>query len=317
MQSDTKIRVGIVRGMAGDHYESSLKNGGDIISHLMENLADKYKPVDIFVDKDYIWHCGGLPVAPSDLAHKIDVAWNVSHPSLSNILTSLSIPNIRTSSFLSVLQNNRDFLKAHLKEIGLNMPRHIVLSVYQKDFSAQGRSASGGDGSISEYAVKKAKEVFQKFGSPWIVRSFTPEPDMGVHLAKTFSQLVSAIEDGLVHETSILVEESILGKVSAVHSVSGFRGEDIYTFPPMNVFGEFSVSEKEKLISLAKVLHKHMGAKHYLKSIFVLHPRGRVYLLSIDSAPNLKPNSTFHQVCESVGAKAHHVVDHILERALS
>ncbi len=289
------------------HYESSLIQGGDIISHIVEHLSDKYKPVDIFIDKDYIWHCGGLPVSPSDLPARIDVVWNASHPSLSNILKSLAIPNIRTSSFLSVLQNNRDFLKTHLREIGINMPRHIVLPVYQKDF----------DGPREKYALKKAKEVFQKFGSPWIVRSFTSKPDIGVHLAKTFPELVRAIEDGLVHETSILVEELISGRVSCVHSVAGFRGEDIYTFPPVNVFGEFSLDEKEKLISLAKVLHKHMGAKHYLKSIFVLNKRGQVYLLSIDSSPNLKPNSTFHQVCDSVGAKAHHVVDHILDSVLN
>ena len=292
--------------MAGDHYESSLSNGGDIISHIAEHLSEKYKPVDVFIDKNYIWHVGGLPVAPSDLAHKIDVAWNASHSSLSNILESLSIPHISANSFLGILHNNKDFLKKHLKEIGIDMCRHVVLSAYQKDF----------DGPREKYALKKAKEVFEKFGSPWIVKSFTPDPNMAVHLAKTFPELVRAIEDGLAHEKSILVEELIPGKIAAVHSVPGFRGEEIYAFPPANVFGEFSLSEKEKLISLAKNLHRHLGAKHYLKSIFVLNKRDRVYLLSIDSSPNLKKDSTLHQVCEQVGAKAHHVVEHILERAL-
>ena len=51
------------------------------------------------------------------------------------------------------------------------------------------------------------------------------------------------------------------------------------------------------------------------KSDFVLNPHGKVYLLNIDSTPDLKPDSHFSQVCESVGAKTHHVVEHILERA--
>ncbi len=300
------IRVGIVRGMAGDHYENSLAKGGDIIAHIQEHLSEKYKPVDILIDKNYIWHLGGLPVSPSDLAHRIDVAWNVSHGSLSNILESLAIPHISGGSFLGILENNQEFLKKHAEELGVKMPRHIVLPVYQSDF----------DGPKDKYAVKTAKKVFEKFGSPWIVKSFASDPDMAVHLAKTFPELIRAIEDGVAHQTSILVEELVPGKIAAIHSVPGFRGEEIYAFPPLNVFGEFSLSEKEKLISLAKDLHRRMMARHYLKSIFVLNRRGQVYLLSIDFNPNLKKHSTFHQVCESVGAKAHQVIDHILERAM-
>lgn len=307
MPSDTKRRVGILRGGAGEHYESSLWNGGEIIAYIFENLSDKYKPVDILVDKDYIWHMNGLPITPSDLSHRVDVVWNTTHPSLSNILESLSIPNVGVSSFFSSVQNGREMLAEHMKSIGVSMPRHIILPLYQKDF----------DGPRERYAIKKAKAVFEKFGSPWIVRSFTPHSDMGVHLAKTFNELVAAIEDGVKHETSILVEEFISGKIASVHSVAGFRGEDVYTFPPVSVFGNISPLEKEKLISLAKNLHNHIGAKHYSKSVFVLHPRDRVYLMHVDSIPNLKPNSPFSEVCESVGTKAYRIVEHILERALT
>ena len=96
----------------------------------------------------------------------------------------------------------------------------------------------------------------------------------------------------------------------------GFRGQDIYTFPLGNTFGNFSLEEKEKLVNLTKILHKHIGAKYYLKSDFVLTPRGKVYLLSIGSMPDLKVGSHFSQVCESVGAKTHQVIEHILEQAL-
>lgn len=307
MQSDTKRRIGILRGGTGEHYNASLKKGGDIILYIQENLSDKYQPVDILVDKDYLWHLGGIPVSPSELPQKIDLVWNVAHPSLSNILESLSIPNIGTSAFFGTLSNSRDLLKEHLKSIGVNMPRHMVLPLYQSDF----------DGPRETYAMKKAKKVFEKFGSPWIVRSFVPHSDMAVHLCKTFSQLVDAIEDGLNHQTSILVEEFISGKVASVHTVAGFRGEDIYTFPPLNIFGNISTEEKERLNTLAKDLHNHLGASHYLKSSFVLHPRGKVYLMHIDATPDFKTDSYFSTVCDSVGAKTHEVVDHILERTLS
>ncbi|MEK7471431.1 MAG: hypothetical protein AAB623_02160 [Patescibacteria group bacterium] len=299
-------RVGILRGGAGKHYLSSIKKGGEIISHISEKLGDKYKVVDILVDKDYIWHLGGVPINTSDLVNKIDVVWNISHPSFSNILDSLTIPNISNSSFSSTLENNKDFLCEHMKQVGIQMPRSVVLPLYQKDF----------DGPRERYSIKKAKEVFEKFSSPWIIKSFTEDESMGIHLAKTFPELVNAIEDGVKHEKSILVEEFIAGKIASVHSVPKFRGEDIYTFPLGNSFGIFSFTEKEKLTALAKDLHKHVGDSYYFKMDFILNPHGKVYLLQIDGVPDLKPDSHFSQVCEFVDAKTHNVIEHILEQVL-
>lgn len=322
MQSDTKKRVGILRGGSGKHYASSLKKGAELLTHIFENLPDKYKPVDILIDKDYIWHLGGVPVNPGDLMHKVDVVWNTSHPSFSNILESLSIPVVESSTH-SFFDSNNDMLREHVKGIDLEMPRSIVLPVYQKDF----------DGPRERYAIKKAKEIFEKFGSPWIVKpaspaggSLTPDLGMAMHVAKTFPELVNAIEDGVKHERSIIVEEFITGRVASVHSVPHFRGEDLYVFPIMGIFSGEKVptprgvgipteSVGEKLENLARNLHSHIDAGHYLKSNFVLNPRGRIYLLSIESAPDLKEGSHFSLVCESVGAKMHHVVEHILERA--
>ena len=300
-------RVGILRGGAGEYYASSLKKGGDIISYIFDNLGEKWKAVDILVEKDYIWHFNGVPVNPGDLIHKIDLAWNTSHPSLSNILESLSIPHLSNSSFSSALENNKDMLREHMKQIGVPMPRHIVLPVYQEDL----------DGPIERYAVKKAMAIFEKFGSPWMVKSFTPDLGMGVHIAKTFPELVDAIEDGVRHEQSILIEEFIGDKVASVHSVPAFRGEDIYIFPFGSAHVNFSADEKSRLANLAKDLHHHVGGRHYLKSDFVLNKRGKAYLLGIETTPDLRAGSHFSQACESAGAKSHQVIEHILESVLN
>jgi D-alanine-D-alanine ligase-like ATP-grasp enzyme len=281
MQSNTKKRIGILRGGAGKHYATSLQKGGEIIFYISENLADKYKVFDILVDKDYIWHLNGIPITPSNLSEKVNVVWNTSHPSFSNILESLSIPNISAGAFSSALENNRDLLREQVKSIGLLMPRYII-------------------------SPKNAREVFEKFGSPWIVKI-----NNEIKIAKTFDELAETIND----KENIIVEEFIPGKIASIHSVPKFRGKEIYIFPLGNSFGVFSTEEKEKLENLAKDLHKHIDAKHYLKSDFILTPRGKVYLLQIDGMPDLKPNSHFSQVAESVGAKTHHVVEHMLEQA--
>jgi D-alanine-D-alanine ligase-like ATP-grasp enzyme len=297
-----KKRVGILRGGTGDYYETSLKEGGQVISHILD-LSEKWKPVDILIDKEGIWHASGIPIRPSDLADKVDIVWNASHPSFSNILKNLSVPNVGVSLFSFALGNNRTVLENHMKKFGVNMPRHLVIPLYQEDF----------DGPIEKYVLKKAKMVFEKFASPWIIKSFTSDLTMGVHMAKTFVELTDAIIDCIKHKKSILVEELIAGKEATMHSVTGFRGEDIYTFLP----GNFSLSEKEKLTSLTKDIHNHLGVSNYLKADFIISPAGDIYLTNVEFSPNLEEESHFCQSCESVGTKAHEVVEHMLENALS
>jgi D-alanine-D-alanine ligase-like ATP-grasp enzyme len=301
-------RVGIIRGGEGEHYMSSLLRGGDLISYVLHDLSDKYKIIDILIDKKGVWHAGGVPISPADLIRKIDVVWNMSrHPNISVILDDLAIPNIDASLFSKALLNNNEMLRTHIKSIGLQMPRSIVFPLYQEDF----------DGPKEKYAILKAKEVLHKFSAPWIVKSFTPDSNMGIHLAKTFGELVDAIEDGVIHKKSILVEEFISGKIVSIHSLSQYRGENIYVFPLDNSFNVFSPIEKEKLTNLTKDLYQHINAKHYLKSDFVFHPRNGIFLTGIDLLPDFRKGSHFEKSCESVGAKMRHIFEHISGIALN
>lgn len=279
MPTDTQKRIGILRGGAGRHYESSLKKGGDIISYIHENLADKYKPLDILIDKDHIWHFNGVPVNPGDLVHKVDLTWNLSHPSFSNILESLSIPNLGSGSFLGALLGNRETFKKYVKDIEVHIPRHIL-------------------------SPKSAREVFEKISPPWIVNN---------KLIKTFPELVDSIEDGVLHGQSIVVEEFISGTPSCAHSIANFRDEAVYVLPPDNL----STIDKEKIIIITKILHKHLNVKHYLKLDFTLNPKRGVFLTSVEFVPDLRIGSHLEKSCESVGAKMHHIVEHILESTLS
>ena len=312
-ENKNKKRVGILRGGKGKHYESSLAKGGEVISYFFENLSDKYKVVDIFIDKNDVWYVGGLPTKTENLAEKVDAVWNTAHSSFYDNLKDLSIPHIGSNAY-SVLENVRVMLKKHINDIGINIPRHIVFPVYQKDF----------DGPKEKYALKKAKEVFQKFSAPWLVKSFNFDSTMGVRLAKTFPKLVDAIMDGVSHGDSILVEELISGKSASVHSVNNFRGEDVYVLPPVENRngiiispGNFSADEKNKLIDLSKNLHKYLDMSHYNKFDFILSPTKDIYLVDIEFLPSLKEDSDFVQSCESVGVKASSLVGHILDLSLN
>jgi D-alanine-D-alanine ligase-like ATP-grasp enzyme len=301
-KNSTKKRIGILRGGPDEHYHYSLQKGGEVILYLHENLSDKYKVLDILVDKDYIWHINGLPIAPSNLKDKVDMVWNLSHINFSNILDSFNIPHLNVSPFSGHLLESRTKLQERMQNLGVNMPRYMILPVYLEDI----------DKDIETYANKKAKEIFEKFGSPWIVKSFNHDPSMGIHLAKTFPELVNALIDGAEHKDSILVEEFITGKNIVAHSVPYFRNQDLYIFPHSNLIQK----EKDALNNIINIVHNGLVAGHYLESHFIIHPKKGIYLLAVNSVPNLKEDSHFKKSTESVGAKIHHVIEHIIDKIL-
>ncbi|MFZ2205310.1 MAG: hypothetical protein WAV23_01850 [Minisyncoccia bacterium] len=303
LQTDeVKKIVGVVRGGVEPYYKNSLQEGSNIISSISKNLSNKYKAVDILIDKDGIWHINGIPINPEDITDKVDIIWNTSHPNLSKVFEDLSIPLVGVNSFKFSSAESKNMLEKHMKEIKVKMPRHLVLPLYQEDI----------DGSKEKYAVRKAKDVFEKFSSPWLVKSLSADISMGVHVANIFPELVNAIEDGIEHGHGIIVEELIIGKLGSVHSLAGFREKNIYSFPPR----DFSFEEKEKLLALARDIYKHTGAESYLKIDFILTPNRGIFLKDICYSPGLNEDSSFCQSCESVGAKPHHAVEHILESGL-
>ncbi len=308
----SQIRVGILRGGEGEHYESSVSKGAELASHIFENLYPKYKPVDIFVDTNGEWHMGGKPILPDTLMHAVDVVWNTGESNFHHILESLSIPSVSVGSFTTAVRNSPQILKEHMSKIGVKVPRSIVLPVYQEDF----------DGDRNNFVLKKAKEVWQKFSPPWIVKPYSHYSDLGIRVAKTFEELVNAINEIIEHGQSILVEELIYGREARVHIVPGFRGEEMYTLPPVEIkddvlrLGSFREEEKEKLINFAKEVCKHVGATHYIDSALVMTPKGQIYLKKISLTPDISDNSNLCQNCEFIGVKSNHIVEHMLKQAL-
>lgn len=301
MQDGRRKTIGIIRGGKED-YQKSIFQGGEIISFIQNNLFDKLKPMDILIDRQEVWYLSGLPIKPADLISQIDLVWNFSHPNYLNVLENLSIPIIGHSSFAHSFSKSKEMLETHMKEVDVKIPRHFVIPVFQEDI----------DGPRDKYILAKAKEVLSKFPAPWIIKTFTPDSNTAIHLVKTFPQLIEALEDMVNSKKSILVEEFIAGKIISTHSISGFRNEEIYVFPPQNLL----VSEKDKLINLAKKIHQKLALNHYLKSDFILNSKGDVFLFNLDFLPDFQEDSHFSQSCTYVASDKKEIILHLMESVL-
>lgn len=300
--ADQIKRVGIIRGGTGDFYQVSIKEGAELISRILERLSEHFRPVDIFIDREGKWHAGGIPLLPEKLSEKADMFWDTTRTDAYLSLGGLPIANV-SGGLSSFPEKSRKMLREHMHKLGAGMPRHLAFPAYFPDI----------DGTLDHFADEKAKEVLGKFSPPWRVRPFPYAGNSEMILARTFPELVQAIKKTARKETGILAEEFISGKSGTFFSVRGFRGKDIYVFPPL---GSFTAAEKESLFSFSENLHRYAGGSDYISADVTLTPKKKIYLTDLEFSPNLLEESPFALSCRSVGAEPHHVIEHILYKAV-
>jgi len=329
------IKVGVIRGGISGEHEVSLASGAQVLSHLRsDKMKDKYSAIDIFIDRDGIWHINGIPTSMDKIIHKVDVIINALHGDygedgkVQQLLEQWGIPYTGSGPFASAIGYNKFLTKQEFSKLGINTPKHILFPAYQEDF----------DEPKSRYAEKKAREVWERLPPPWIVKPLTGGSSMGVHVCKTFQSLVDAFEEGVNEKVSVLVEEFIKGKEATVGIINDFRGKSIYALPPIEIRvpktstffdkdvkyngksqeicpGNFTNEEKKELERLASLIHTGLDLSHYSRSDFIIHPKRGIYALEVNTLPGLTDQSLMPKALSAVGSNMPEFIEHIIKLA--
>src|SRR3989338_5507543 len=126
-----KIRVGILRGGVGTQYEISLASGAEALCHID---TEKYKLVDIFVDREGNWYAGGLRLSVEKLQHTADVFLNFLHGEtgengkLKNLFENLSLFHTGSDALASSIALNKRLAKERFEVLGILTPKYFVAS---------------------------------------------------------------------------------------------------------------------------------------------------------------------------------------------
>ena len=301
------INVGVIRGGSDNSYDSSILSGGFIISSLLRNeLNSNYKPIDIFIDRDGVWHMNGMPTNPEKIKEKVDVIFNSLHGDyvqsgeIQKLFEYFEIPYTGNDSSTSSFVNDKSKVKEELSKIGINIPTHILYSAYLEDL----------DGPHDKYIKNITRDVYNRLPPPWAVKPLTNSSSMPTFICKTVQELMNAFVVGIQNNVSILVEEMIEGRSVYMDVISNFRNKKIY---PLLCDGSFSSSEKREIENMATLIHNKLNLKHYSQSHFIVHPKKGIYAIGVNLFPELHENSLFSKHLIDVGSSPYNFIDHIIK----
>ena len=315
-----RTSVGILRGGTSGEYDMSLKTGAAMMNALPES---EYDVRDILIDKSGMWHSRGFPAEPARALSQVDVVLNALHGgvgedgTVQRILDQLGVPYVGSNASASALSLNKIQAGMALEKAGLQMPRALSFTT----------SKEMDTGSM-------AKMVFAQFGPPYMIKPPHDGASIGLRVAPNVVELPEVLGDVLDAYGTALVEEFLLGKEATVAVLEGYRGEDLYVFPPAEVVypdespflhfdhhvqghvkyivpSNFSDVEKRALMEMARDAHRALGLSHFSRADFILTRRGP-YLLEVNSLPGLHENAGMPKIMESVGTSLQQFLTHAI-----
>lgn len=311
--------VAVLRGGSAGEHEVSLETGAHILGLLPSLSEGEFRPLDIFIDKELVWHVRGVPIAPERALANADIVFNALHGgygengSVQRLLERIGIPYTGSGAYGSAISLNKKLAKDIMQKVGVRVPRHIVLTV-------------------SPDLEREALAAFRSFSPPVMVKPVSSGSSMGAGLATTFPEFWERVKEAFAHGTEVLAEEFVMGREATCGVVDDFRGKERYALlpaeitkpSPFSIFdnaakrdgarvqahGGFKKDERSEIERLALLAHELLGLRQYSRSDFVVTPRG-VYFIEANALPPLAPRSAFAQSLSATGASMQELLGHL------
>jgi D-alanine-D-alanine ligase-like ATP-grasp enzyme len=303
-----KTAVAILRGGPSSEHAHSLKTGATFLASL-DN--ERYQGIDIYIDRNGVWHRGGVPQSPRQALTGAEVVLNGLHGyygedgKVQILLNQLGIPHSSSSPVASALGMHKGHTRDILMKEGIKVPEGVLLS-------------------IDDIVQEKVRDVFRALPGPYVVKPVGAGSAQGLSMARTYGELIQAVAEAFEHSPQVLIERFIGGKEVVAGVIEGYRGEERYGLIPIGIGlgtgqvrgfkGHGVTPEMSKRISrTAERVHHMLGARHYSAIDCIVTPTD-IYVLEINTQPKLHEDSPFVHSLKEVGSDVKHFVRHLVEK---
>jgi len=318
------IRVGVLRGGPGPEHEHSLGSGAAVIHAIQERLTDRYEPHDIFISRSGQWKYDGEEMEIGELPARVDLVFNAlrghfgEDGKIQSLLQSMHVPQTGSDTLASVLGINKLMAKKIFKDNGLPSPYFQVLSSEE----------------IIRDPIAVVRKLFQSLLLPAIVKPVSGGSQLGMSVVCDYGSLPDALVKAARQGREVILEEYVQGEEASCLVIENFRGQDLYTLPPIEIRRQrvalhkvadhhhkseiiipssFSAKIKAAIEATARKIHGLFGLRHYSKSDFIIHPKRGLIVLEVNTGTGFTDNSLLPKALHSVGSDLAEFVEHVLE----
>ncbi len=233
-------------------------------------------------------------------------------------LETLHIPYVGSGVQASTCAMNKIIAKHIFRSSNLPVAKDVI--VYQKQ------------GSLSV-----SKEIRRLLGDHVVVKPASLGSALGVRFASSEDEIAAALELAFQYDTSVLVEQTIVGKeiTVAVLDRDGLEALPIIEIKtPPNTWYDFKhrytagLSEHivpaplpeeqyRRVQQIAKAAHEVLGCRDLSRADFVVPEVGEPVLLEVNTLPGMTPTSLYPDAAKAAGISFKDLVSHLIELALT
>lgn len=323
MDSDAKLKVGVLMGGPSSEYEVSLKTGQKVIENLSK---DKYEVSPIHITKQGEWLLNGKPLGVEAMLSDINIAFIAMHGEfgedgqIQTILEQHGKPYTGSGKFASQLAIDKYQSKVVFKNKGLLTPRASLIRYGEKGFLQKFESISS--------------------NGPWFVKPVCRGSSVGASLVDDKKAIFDAIQKSFLYDNQALVEEYITGREFTCGILENYNDKKYFALPVTEIIptskhaffdygakytkdaakeitpAEISTELSNAIQAKAVAAHTALNCRGYSRSDFIVTPKNEIYILELNTLPGMTETSLLPQAAKAAGIEFPELLDKIIHNGM-
>jgi len=306
-----KLRIALLSGGWSQEREISLKSGDAVYGALDKDKYEvrRYDPRDDLIG--LIQDSGQIDLVMLFLHGK-----KGEDGSMQGLLDLLNLSYVGSGVLASALAMNKGLSKEFFRNIGLKVPREMIIP--------QGEEAG-------------LHELFSTLGRPVVIKPIAEGSSIALRICSTEREAAEAISDIHTLGEAVLAEEYVRG-IEVTCPVLGNRNPEalpVIEIIPSEEHQFFNYTAKYvpgasqeicparlpvdiygKVQEYAILAHRVLGCRHLSRTDMIVADRD-VYVLETNTIPGMTENSLFPLAARTAGISMSRLMDRLIELALA
>ncbi len=254
----------------------------------------------------------GQKTLPLDAALPILHGKNGEDGTIQGVLHLMNVPVIGCGLLSSALCMDKFLAHQIVAAEGIKTANCVLL---QKDFS---------DSEVKAQAAK--------LGFPLFVKPLRSGSSFGITKVQTKSQLIPAIEEAFLHDSTVMLEEMVTGfevgcavlgtedlltgEIDEIELSEGFFDyTEKYTLKTsqIHVPARISSEQKRQLKETACNIYRLLGCSYFARVDMFLTPEGDIYFNEVNTIPGFTSHSRYPNMLKTVGLSFEEIIRRLLD----